>query len=86
MIESLMQRSKKDVKLLLIGDFDQNIYNWRGAKFKAIQKFLSNYEWIRLSLNKTYRLGSCIKNVSQQLLSFDPNYRRLREEHQIDTR
>jgi superfamily I DNA/RNA helicase len=35
LIDSLMKRSKK-AKLLMIGDYDQNIYTWRGAKISAI--------------------------------------------------
>lgn len=58
MIQNIMERSKKDTKLLMIGDFDQNIFTWRGSKFKGIQKFMDNYDdWLSLSLNKTYRLG-----------------------------
>lgn len=45
MVESLMQRTKKDVRVLMMGDFDQNIYLWRGAKFRVIQDFIERYPW-----------------------------------------
>ncbi len=86
MIESLMKRSSRDVKLLMIGDFDQNIYLWRGAKFRAVQEFISKFDWVAMSLNKTYRLGKSIKNISQQLIVSDPHYKELRIQyhHQQD--
>jgi DNA helicase-2/ATP-dependent DNA helicase PcrA len=36
MVDALMKRSKKDVKLLMVGDFDQNIYTWRGVDISHI--------------------------------------------------
>lgn len=35
MVEALLKRSK-EAKLLMVGDFDQNIYTWRGSDIKAI--------------------------------------------------
>jgi ATP-dependent exoDNAse (exonuclease V) beta subunit len=42
MIQQLMNRSPQ-AKLLMIGDYDQNIYLWRGAKYKLVQGFIDKY-------------------------------------------
>jgi superfamily I DNA/RNA helicase len=39
-----MTRSKKDPRVVLIGDYDQSIYNFRGTDLAYIQDFISKYE------------------------------------------
>lgn len=43
LIQSLMNRSKRDPRLLLFGDYDQNIFMWRGAKFQPLQNFIEGF-------------------------------------------
>ena len=43
-IEELMIKNKhNDIKLLMFGDFDQNIFTFRGASLVYIQDFLKRY-------------------------------------------
>lgn len=78
MVEALLKRSK-DAKLLMVGDFDQNIYTWRGSDIKAIDEFLSTRPHKIMNLGNSYRLGQSLKDISQLLIrSFLP-YRLFRD-------
>ena len=42
--------------IMLIGDIDQSIYGWRGARYQNIQDFMNDYEDCKvISLSKNYR-------------------------------
>lgn len=74
MVEALVQRGQKEVRLLMVGDFDQNIYNWRGADIKFIDQFLRARNPTILHLAHSYRLGSSLKDLSQKLIKSFPPY------------
>lgn len=72
-VEALIKRSKKEVKLLMVGDFDQNIYNWRGADIQYIDEFVRSRNPKTMYLGNSYRMGESLKNLSQKLIkSFIP--------------
>lgn len=63
----------------MVGDFDQNIYTWRGSDIKAIDEFLSTRPHKIMNLGNSYRLGQSLKDISQLLIrSFLP-YRLFRD-------
>ena len=63
----------------MVGDFDQNIYTWRGSDIKAIDEFLRTRPHRIMNLGNSYRLGQSLKDVSQLLIrSFLP-YRLFRD-------
>jgi ATP-dependent DNA helicase RecQ len=74
MVDALIQRSQKEVRLLMVGDFDQNIYNWRGADIKFIDQFLRARNPTILHLAHSYRLGNSLKDLSQKLIKSFPPY------------
>ncbi len=69
-----MQRSKKDVRLLMVGDFDQNIYNWRGADIQFIDQFIRARNPTILHLAHSYRLGKSLRDLSQKMITSFPPY------------
>ncbi len=55
--------------IMLIGDIDQSIYGWRGARYQNIQDFIDNYEDCKvISLSKNYRSTPQIVKAAHKLI------------------
>jgi len=61
--------------IMLIGDIDQSIYGWRGARYQNIQQFINDYEDCRvISLSKNYRSTPQIINVASKLIKCNTSH------------
>lgn len=60
--------------IMVIGDLDQSIYKWRGARYENIQEFVSQYENCKvISLSKNYRSTPQIIKVADRLIKNNSN-------------
>jgi DNA helicase-2/ATP-dependent DNA helicase PcrA len=65
---------KTESKVMIVGDDDQSIYGWRGAKIENIQRFLNEFdkpETVRLEQN--YRSTANILNAANKLIANNNN-------------
>jgi len=70
MIQALLDRARKNnIKLLMVGDFDQNIYTWRGANLNTIKDFLLLNPYFPMYLKQSYRMNKATHQLSQALIT-----------------
>lgn len=62
--------AKKHKNIFIVGDEDQCIYSWRGAKFTNLKKFLDDYfpDVVSFKLERNYRSTSNILNIANEII------------------
>jgi DNA helicase-2/ATP-dependent DNA helicase PcrA len=59
-----------DCRVMIVGDDDQSIYGWRGAKIENIRRFLDEFQGAQsIRLEQNYRSTSNILNAANELIS-----------------
>ncbi len=65
---------KKSGNVMIVGDDDQSIYGWRGAKIENIQRFLQDFDAAKtIKLEQNYRSTANILNAANQLIGNNNN-------------
>lgn len=66
----LKRLAGEDNHLFVVGDDDQSIYGWRGAKIENIQQFPKDFDDVKLTrLEQNYRSTSTILNAANAIIS-----------------
>jgi len=70
----LTMLGKAKAKVMIVGDDDQSIYGWRGARIENIERFTSEYDKAKtIRLEQNYRSTANILNAANQLISNNNN-------------
>ncbi|WP_286263535.1 DNA helicase II [Thalassotalea atypica] len=70
----LTMLGKEQSHVMIVGDDDQSIYGWRGAKIENIQRFLKDYEQAKtIRLEQNYRSTANILNAANHLIANNNN-------------
>ncbi|MCO7189906.1 MULTISPECIES: DNA helicase II [unclassified Pseudoalteromonas] len=57
-----------DSNIMIVGDDDQSIYGWRGARIENIKRFLSDFDAETIRLEQNYRSTGTILKASNALI------------------
>lgn len=68
LIKSLMQHNE-EMRVIAVGDDDQNIYGFRGANSKYLQQLISNYQAEKYELVENYRSKNNLVAFSNQFVN-----------------
>ena len=64
---------RKNGNVMIVGDDDQSIYGWRGAKVENIQRFLKDFDAKTIKLEQNYRSTANILKAANQLINNNNN-------------
>ena len=66
--------SSKETCIMVVGDDDQSIYGWRGAKVENIQHFINDFDDVKIiKLEQNYRSTNNILKVANSIIKNNKN-------------
>ncbi len=68
LVRALMARNE-DMRIIAVGDDDQNIYQFRGSDSKYLRSFITNHNAVRYSLVDNYRSCCNVVNFANRFVS-----------------
>ncbi|HRP90059.1 MAG TPA: RecQ family ATP-dependent DNA helicase [Edaphocola sp.] len=85
LIKVLMAKNE-NMRVIAVGDDDQNIYEWRGASSKYMNSFITEYQAKKYELTTNYRSKNNLVNFSNQFVKQINNRIKIQEiaAHQIE--
>lgn len=83
LVQTIMSKAK-NIRVIAVGDDDQNIYGFRGSSNKNMLEFKEKYNATQYSLIKNYRSSSHIVHFNNALLKKIPNRLKTQELEPID--
>ncbi|EPR66894.1 RecQ family ATP-dependent DNA helicase [Cyclobacterium qasimii] len=72
LVNALMERNE-DMRVIAVGDDDQNIFEFRGADSKYLQQFINEKQAIKYELTANYRSQSNLVEFTNQFIENLPN-------------
>ncbi len=67
LVEALMERNE-DMRVIAVGDDDQNIYQFRGSNSKYLKSFITEHDAKRYSLTDNYRSSKSVVRFANQFV------------------
>ena len=83
LVQTIISKAK-NIRVIAVGDDDQNIYGFRGSSNKNMLEFKTKYNATQYALIKNYRSSSHIVSFNNALLKKIPNRLKTQELEPID--
>ncbi len=85
LVKSLIQRNE-DMRVIAVGDDDQNIYGFRGSNSAYFSSLIKDYNAMRYEMTENYRSDEAIVDYANRFLTKIPNRLKINQIHSVSKR